>query len=117
MKKLIGVAIGGVVLLAVAAALAVVGYRQGWFSRTGLKPPAGSAGGIVAGGQEAGRQASAGGGGQTSLGAGGGVAGPGTQAAAPQFDGNVAALVWGGKVERARGSRITIRRGKTISWT
>jgi len=112
MKKLIGVAIGGVVLLAVAAALAVVGYRQGWFSRTGLKPPAGSAGGIVAGGQEAGRQASAGGGGQTSPGAGGGVAGPGTQAAAPQFDGNVAALVWGGKVESATGIKDNDQAGQ-----
>ncbi|MGD0008241.1 MAG: hypothetical protein ABSE93_06835, partial [Terriglobia bacterium] len=101
MKKLLGVAIGGVVILVVAAGLAVVGYRQGWFSRAGLKPPAGSAGGVVASGPEAGRQASTGGGGQTSPGAGGGVAGVAAQAAAQGFDGNVAALAWGGKVESA----------------
>jgi hypothetical protein len=96
MKKLLGVAIGGVVLLAVAAGLAVVGYRQGWFSRIGLKPPAGSAGGGVAGGPEAG--------GQASPGAGGGATGPAAQAAGRQFDGNVAALDWGGKVESATGT-------------
>lgn len=51
MKKLLGVVTGGVVLLAVAAALAVVGYRQGWFSRVGLKSQvaSGGAGGGVAG--------------------------------------------------------------------
>ena len=96
MKKLIAVAMGGVVLLSVAVALAVVGYRQGWFSRIGLKPPAGSAGGGVAGGPEAG--------GQASPGAGGGATGPAAQAAGRQFDGNVAALDWGGKVESATGT-------------
>ncbi|MGD0012267.1 MAG: discoidin domain-containing protein [Terriglobia bacterium] len=104
MKKLLGVAIGGVVILVVAAGLAVVGYRQGWFSRAGLKPPAGSAGGVVASGPEAGRQASTGGGGQTSPGAGGGAAGPAAQTGVGQFDGNVAALAWGGKVESATGT-------------
>jgi hypothetical protein len=107
MKKLLGVAMGGVVILVVAAGLAVVGYRQGWFSRAGLKPPAGSAGGVVASGPEAGRQASTGGGGQTSPGAGGGVAGAAAQAAAMGFDGNVAALAWGGKVESATGTEPT----------
>ena len=94
MKKLLGVAIGGAVLLAVAAALAVVGYRQGWFSRIGLNPPAGSGGGSVAAGQEAGA------GPQASP---DGAGGPATQAAAHQFDGNVAALEWGGKVESTTG--------------
>ncbi|MGD1102488.1 MAG: discoidin domain-containing protein [Terriglobia bacterium] len=96
MKKVLGVAIGGFVLLAVAAGLAVVGYRQGWFSRMGVKPPAGSAGGRFAGGPEAG--------GQASPEAGGGATGPAAQAAARQFDGNVAALAWGGKVESATGT-------------
>jgi hypothetical protein len=96
MKKLLGVAIGGVVLLAVAAAIAFVGYRQGWFSRFGLKPPTGSAGGGVAGGPEAGEQALPEG--------GGGATGPVAQGARRQFDGNVAALAWGGKVESATGT-------------
>ncbi|MGA3167521.1 MAG: discoidin domain-containing protein [Terriglobia bacterium] len=95
MKKLIAVAIGGVVLITVAVALAVVGYRQGWFSRIGLKSPAGSAGGGVAGGPEAG--------GQASPESGGATPGQAAQPKVPQYDGNVAALDWGGKVESATG--------------
>ena len=98
MKKLIGIAIGGVVVLAVAATLAVVGYRQGWFSRIGVKSHVGSAGG---GGGAAGPEAGA-----QAPGGPGGAEAPG-QAAQPtqrQFNGNVAALAWGGKVERATGT-------------
>ena len=91
MKKLLGVAIGGVALLAVAGAVAVVGYRHGWFSRSGLRSPGAS--GVAAGG--AGEQA--------SPAAGGPAANQAGQSAAPQFDGNVAALEWGGKVESATG--------------
>jgi hypothetical protein len=94
MKKLIAIAIGGVAVLAVAAILAAVGYRQGWFSRIGLNPPAGSGGGSVAAGQEAGAGSPA---------SPDGAGGPATQAAAHQFDGNVAALEWGGKVESLTG--------------
>jgi hypothetical protein len=101
MKKVLGVAIGGVVLLAVFAGLAVVGYRQGWFNRIGLKSPVTSAGGGVAGGPKAGGQSSPETKGQALPGAGGGVAGVAAQAAAQGFDGNVAALTWGGKVESA----------------
>ena len=104
MKKVLGVAIGGVVLLAAAAGIAVVGYRQGWFNRIGLKSPVTSGGGGVAGGQEAGTQPSAGTKGQSAPGGGGGAAGPAAQIGALQFDGNVAALAWGGKVESATGT-------------
>jgi hypothetical protein len=116
MKKMLGVAIGGVVLLAVFAGLAVVGYRQGWFNRIGLKSPVTSAGGGVAGQPKPGGQSSPETKGQALPGAGGGAAGqavapgpggPATgQAASPsalQFDGNVAALAWGGKVESLTG--------------
>jgi len=95
MKKLIAVAIGGVVLITVAVALAVVEYRQGWFSRIGLKSPAASAGGGVAGGAEAG--------GQASPESGGATPGQAAQPKVPRYDGHVAALDWGGKVESATG--------------
>jgi hypothetical protein len=107
MKKVLGVAIGGVVLLAMLGGLAVVGYRHGWFKRIGLKSPVTSAGGGVAGGQETGTQPSPETKGQSAPGAGGGVAGPAAQAAALGFDGNVAALAWGGKVESATGMAPT----------
>jgi outer membrane protein OmpA-like peptidoglycan-associated protein len=100
MKKLVGFTIGGVVLLSVAVALAMalnaVGYPQGWFSPIGLKSQVTSARGGVAGGPHAGGQALPKG--------GGGAAGPAAQAAARQFDGNVAALAWGGNVESATGT-------------
>jgi hypothetical protein len=93
MKKLIGVAIVGLVLLTVA----LVGYRHGWFSRFGGRraAPAGPGVTAVAGGQEAGAQASPESGGPTT-----GKAVPTSR----QFDGNVAALAWGGKVESATGT-------------
>jgi hypothetical protein len=94
MKKPVAIAIGGLAVLAVATLLAVMGYRQGWLSRIGLKSPAGSAGGSVAAGPETGTGSQA-----SPEGAGG----PAAQAAARQFDGNVAALDWGGKVESATG--------------
>ena len=103
MKKMLGVAIGGALLLAVAAALAVVGYRQGWFSRIGLIPPAGSGGGGVASGQGTGTNPPAETKGQALTGAGGGEAGVAAQTAEQGFDGNVAALAWGGKVESLTG--------------
>ena len=117
MKKVLGVAIGGVVLLAVFAGLAIVGYRQGWFNRIGLKSPVTSAGGAVAVQPKPGAQSSPQTTGQALPGAGGGAAGPAVapgsggstagQAAspsAPPFEGNVAALAWGGKVESATGT-------------
>jgi hypothetical protein len=105
MKKLLGVAIGGVVLLAVAATLAVVGYRQGWFSRIGLKSqetPAGAGG--ATGGPGTGAQAPSATGAPTTTEAG--------QPATPQFDGNVAAIEWGGKVESATGVAADDREGQ-----
>jgi len=100
MKKVWSIAIGGAVV--VAAALAVVGYRQGWFSKADLKSQTSSGGGNVATG------AAATAGPQTSANSGtGSESTPGAQAGqykAPQFDGNVAALDWGGKVESATGA-------------
>ena len=104
MKKMLGVAIGGIVLLAVFAAVAAVGYRQGWFSRIGLKSPAGSSGGGgVASGQGIGTNPPAETKGQDLTGAGSGAAGVAAQTPAQGFDGNVAALAWGGKVESLTG--------------
>jgi outer membrane protein OmpA-like peptidoglycan-associated protein len=62
MKKLIGIAIGGVVVLAVAATLAVVGYQQGWFGRTVVKSQVapGGAGGATSSQGTGGHAASAG---------------------------------------------------------
>jgi outer membrane protein OmpA-like peptidoglycan-associated protein len=100
MRKLIGVAIGGVVLPAVA--LAGVGYRQGWLSRSGVKSRETLvvAGGAT-GGPGTGAEAPPAAGAPTTEQAGQPQAGrPG----APQFDGNVAALTWGGKVESATGT-------------
>ena len=106
MKKLIGIAIGGVVVLAVAVTLAVVGYRQGWFSRVGLRAPgpSGSAGGPSAAEQAPPAAAGGAGGASAEQAASGGPATtPAGQPAAPRFDGNVVALAWGGKVESATG--------------
>jgi hypothetical protein len=102
MKKLIGVAIVGLVLLTVA----VVGYRHGWFGRFGGRhaAPAGPGVTAVAGGQEAGAQASPESGGPTT--------GQAPQPAQRQFDGNVAALEWGGKVESATGIAADDQFGK-----
>ncbi|MGD0009801.1 MAG: discoidin domain-containing protein [Terriglobia bacterium] len=102
MKKLIGIAIGGAAVLVVAATLAVVGYRQGWFSRTSVKSqetPAGAGG--ATGSPGTGAPAPSATGAPTTTQAGQPQAG---QPASPQFDGNVAALAWGGKVESATGT-------------
>jgi len=104
MKESVRRAIGGVVLLAMLGGSAISGLSAGWFKRIGLKSPVTSAGGGVAGGQETGTQPSPETKGQSAPGAGGGAAGPAAQAAALGFDGNVAALAWGGKVESATGT-------------
>ncbi len=91
MKKMVGIAIGVVIVLVVAG----VGYHQGWFARrastTQLTPASGSE--RATGTQEASGQA---------------PSDSGTPAAPekvpqPQFDGNVAALQWGGNAESATG--------------
>jgi len=98
MKKSFSIAIGGVVLL--AAALAVVSYREGWFNKPGVRSQTASAGGGPSGGEAAagGPAASS-----SSIQSASGATGQGVQYKAPQFDGNVAALDWGGKVESATG--------------
>jgi len=99
MKKALSIVIGGVVV--VAAALAVVGYRQGWFSKAGLKSQAASGGGNATMGAvaTAGPQTSA----SPATGFESTPAAQAGQYKAPQFDGDVAALDWGGKVESATG--------------
>jgi len=100
MKKSLIVAIGGLVV--VAAALAAVGYRQRWFGQAGPRSQLSSRGRNPSTGTVA-----AGGSPQTSPNpASPSSSAPMAQAGqyqAPQFDGNVAALDWGGKVESATG--------------
>jgi len=91
MKKLISIGIAGVAVL-MAAVLALVGYRHGWFHRPALRPSATSSGEV------------------NPAGGVGGGAGASAQSAAmvgsykpPAFDGNVAALDAGGHVETATG--------------
>jgi len=99
MKKLLSVAIGGVVLL--AAALAVVSYKEGWFSKLGAKSEVASGG---RGGPSAGEAAASGpGAGNPSTRSASATAGQAGRYKAPRFDGNVAALDWGGKVESVTG--------------
>lgn len=105
MKRLIVVAVPAVALLAVA--LGVVAYRQGRFGRPRLQSQAapGGGGGNVAGSSRGGGSSSS----QTSGGAA--PEQPGQPAASP-FDGNVAALDWGGQGESATGIADDDERGK-----
>ena len=102
------VVLGTVAVLVVAAA---VGYRLGWFEHIRGTPAGSARSGAVSGGLPAAGSVSSPGAvpsaGETAASpAAGQSAGavPATQGVLPKFDGNVAALEWGGKVEAATGN-------------
>jgi hypothetical protein len=106
MKKLLGVVIAAVVLAAASVGMGYLGSLW-WTSHNGLNWSVTSAGWGGAGGGAGQRAASPGasapGASAPGAPAAGGAAGPAAQAAAHEFDGNVAAIEWGGKVESATG--------------
>jgi outer membrane protein OmpA-like peptidoglycan-associated protein len=111
MKKLIGVVIAAVVLAAASAGMGYLGSLW-WTSHNRLSWSVtsagwGGAGGGAAGGPGQKAASSAASAPAASVpgapAAGGAAATPPGQSGSPQFDGNVAAIEWGGKVESATG--------------